>query len=64
MQTLSEDQLHQVIGGAGDSMAKDLGQFFGGVAGWIRANPGLYFLLGPGFGGLAAAGAGFNEAGR
>ncbi len=39
-------------------------QFVGGASGWIRANMGLYLLLGPGVGGIVAGVVGLNEANR
>ncbi len=64
MQTLTTDQLEVITGGAGDSLARDLGQFLGGASGWIRANLGTYFILGPAIGGLVATGMGMKEAAR
>jgi hypothetical protein len=61
MNSMSETQLSEVSGG-GDSLAKDLGQFFGGAAGWLQSNAGTYLLLGPGFGGLAAVYVGLENA--
>lgn len=61
MQPMTEIQLSEINGG-GDSLAKDLGQFFGGTSGWIQANGGAYMLLGPGIGGLFATYAGLKNA--
>jgi hypothetical protein len=61
MKTMTEAQLNETSGG-GDSLAKDIGQFVGGMAGWFEANTSTYFLLGPGIGGLAAIQAGLRNA--
>lgn len=61
MQTMTEIQLDGICGG-GDSLGKDIGQFLGGSVGWAQANFGLYLLLGPGIGGLAAFNAGLRNA--
>ncbi len=63
MKNLSFDELAAIDAGK-DNFATDAGQFLGGVSGWIRANVGLYLLLGPGIGGLAAINAGLAEAQR
>ena len=63
MKTLAEQEMDQIAGG-GDSLAKDLGQFVGGTAGWVRAHPLAYTILGPGVGLIVAAVAGLNEAAR
>lgn len=63
MNTMTETQLRETFGG-GDTLAKDIGQFVGGVAGWLQSNYLAYVILGPGLGGLAAVGAGLSEASR
>lgn len=61
MKTMTDAQLNEIHGG-GDTLAKDIGQFVGGVTGWLQANTSTYLLLGPGFGGLAALNAGLRNA--
>jgi hypothetical protein len=61
MNTMTEIQLDEVFGG-GDSLAKDLGQLVGGIAGWMQGNYLAYLLLGPGVGGVVAFTAGLSEA--
>jgi hypothetical protein len=60
MKTMTESQLGEVAGGA-DSIQNDLGEFAGGVSGWMRSNPVAWVLLGPGIGGLAAVWTGVKE---
>lgn len=61
MKTMTDSQLSNLTGG-GDSLQKDLGQFVGGMSGWLRANTATYLMLGPGFGAYAAIVAGLKEA--
>jgi len=61
MNMMTETQLEEVLGG-GDSLAKDIGQFVGGIGGWMQANYLTYLLLGPGVGGVAAVTAGLRDA--
>ena len=63
MKTLTPVELETVAGGA-DSFATDAGQFFGAMAGWVRANLGLYTFLGPGVGGAVAIVTGLEAAGE
>lgn len=61
MYTIEEKELDCILGGS-DSYARDAGQVVGGATGWVRANTGMYVLLGPGIGGLVALVAGLLEA--
>ena len=63
METITDSQLNDFTGGA-DSIQKDLGQFIGGVGGWLRINTGTYLMLGAGLGAIPAIMAGLKEANK